>query len=72
MANRLPKTLLLQEIRAEPGRLDARLQQLTPRQMTKRGATLAGWSVKDILAHLDRLATNEPYLVFCQPAWPDT
>jgi hypothetical protein len=52
MAKRLPKTELLQEIDVERSRLDALLGQLTPRQMTQRDATLAGWSVKDILAHL--------------------
>jgi hypothetical protein len=52
MAKRLPKAELLREIAVERGRLDALLGQLTPRQMTQRGATLAGWSVKDILAHL--------------------
>jgi hypothetical protein len=52
MAKRLPKTELLQEIGVERSKLDALLEQLTPRQMTQGGATLAGWSVKDILAHL--------------------
>jgi hypothetical protein len=52
MAKRLPKAELLQEIGIERSALDAILVQLTPRQMTQRGVTLAGWSVKDILAHL--------------------
>jgi hypothetical protein len=52
MAKRLPKAELLREIAVERSRLDALLGQLTPRQMTQGGATLAGWSVKDILAHL--------------------
>jgi hypothetical protein len=52
MHRRLPKAELLQEIGVERSRLDALLEQLTPRQMTQAGATLAGWSVKDILAHL--------------------
>jgi len=52
MAKRLPKAELLQEIGVERGKLDAILDPLTPRQMTQGGATLAGWSVKDILAHL--------------------
>lgn len=52
MGKRLPKAELLQEIELERGRLDALLEQLTPRQMTRAGATLAGWSVKDILGHL--------------------
>jgi hypothetical protein len=52
MAKRLPKAELLREIAVERSRLDALLKQFTPRQMTKGGATLAGWSVKDILAHL--------------------
>jgi hypothetical protein len=52
MAKRLAKGELLQEIGVERSRLDALLEQLTPRQMTQAGATLAGWSVKDILGHL--------------------
>jgi hypothetical protein len=48
----LPKAELLQEIGVERRKLDALLKQLTPRKMTQPGATLAGWSVKDILAHL--------------------
>lgn len=52
MGKRLPKSELLDEIRVERARLDALLEQLTPRQMTRGGATLAGWSVKDILGHL--------------------
>jgi hypothetical protein len=52
MHRRLSKAELLQEIGVERSRLDALLEQLTPRQMTQAGATLAGWSVKDILAHL--------------------
>lgn len=52
MGKRLPKPELLQEIRVERSKLDALLEQLTPRQMTCAGATLAGWSVKDILGHL--------------------
>lgn len=52
MGKRLPKAELLQEIGIERSRLDALLEQLTPRQMTQGGVTLAGWSVKDILAHL--------------------
>ena len=52
MGKRLPKPELLQEIRVERSKLDALLEQLTPRQMTRAGATLAGWSVKDILGHL--------------------
>jgi hypothetical protein len=52
MGKSLPKAEVLQEIGLERSRLDALLEQLTPRQMTQRGATLAGWSVKDILAHL--------------------
>jgi hypothetical protein len=52
MHRRLPKAELLQEIGVERSRLDAILEQLPPRQMTQGGATLAGWSVKDILAHL--------------------
>ena len=52
MGKRLPKAELLQEIGVERSRLDALLEQLTPRQMTQGGATLAGWSVKDILGHL--------------------
>jgi hypothetical protein len=52
MGKRLPKAELLQEIGVERSRLDALLEQLTPRQMVQGGATLAGWSVKDILGHL--------------------
>jgi hypothetical protein len=52
VGKRLPKAELLQEIGVERSRLDALLEQLTPRQMTQGGATLDGWSVKDILAHL--------------------
>jgi hypothetical protein len=52
MGQSLSKSELLQEISVERSRLDALLAQLTPRQMTQGGATLAGWSVKDILAHL--------------------
>jgi hypothetical protein len=52
MGKRLPKAELLQEIRVERSRLDALLEQLTSRQMTQAGVTLAGWSVKDILGHL--------------------
>jgi len=52
VGKRLPKAELLQEIGVERGRLDALLEQLTPRQMTQGDATLAGWSVKDILGHL--------------------
>ena len=52
MGKRLPKAELLQEIGVERSRLDALLEQLTSRQMTQGSATLAGWSVKDILGHL--------------------
>ena len=52
MGKRLPKAELLQEIAVERDKLDALLAQLTPRQMTRAGATAAGWSVKDILGHL--------------------
>jgi hypothetical protein len=52
VGKRLSKAELLREIGVERGRLDAFLGQLTPRQMTQGGATLAGWSVKDILGHL--------------------
>lgn len=52
MGKCLPKAELLQEIAVERSRLDALLEQLTPRQMTQAGVTLAGWSVKDILGHL--------------------
>lgn len=40
---------MLHEIGVERRRLDAFLEQLTTRQMTQPGATLAGWSVKHIL-----------------------
>jgi len=52
MGKRLPKSALLEEIDRERTSLDGLLKQLTPRQMTQAGVTLAGWSVKDILAHL--------------------
>ncbi len=52
MGKRLSKNDLLHEIGVERRRLDAFLEQLTTRQMTQPGATLAGWSVKDILGHL--------------------
>ena len=52
MGKRLPKAELLREIGVERDRLDALLERLTPRQMTQGGATLAGWSVKDVLGHL--------------------
>jgi hypothetical protein len=52
MGKRLPKSALLEEIRVERSALDTLLEQFTPRQMTRAGVTLAGWSVKDILGHL--------------------
>jgi hypothetical protein len=52
LGKRLSKAELLQEIAFERARLDALLKLFTPRQMTQAGATLAGWSVKDILGHL--------------------
>ncbi len=52
MGKRLSRAELLLEIDLERGKLDALLQQLTPRQMTQSDVTLAGWSVKDILGHL--------------------
>jgi hypothetical protein len=51
-ASAVRKLKCSRKIGVERSRLDALLEQLTPRQMTQRGATLAGWSVKDILAHL--------------------
>jgi hypothetical protein len=52
VGKRLSKAELLREISEQRSRLDALLEQLTARQMTEAGATLAGWSVKDILGHL--------------------
>jgi hypothetical protein len=52
MGKHLPKAELLEQIGVERSKLDALLKQVTPRQMTQVGATAAGWSVKDILAHL--------------------
>jgi hypothetical protein len=52
MGKRLPKRELLEEIGAERDALDGLLNQLTPREMTQRNVTAAGWSVKDILGHL--------------------
>jgi hypothetical protein len=43
---------LLEEIRSEREALDRLLDKFTPRMMTRRGVTAAGWSVKDILGHL--------------------
>jgi hypothetical protein len=52
MGKRLTKSELLAEIRVEREALDGLLRGLTGRQMTQRGVTTAGWSVKDILGHL--------------------
>jgi hypothetical protein len=52
MGKRLPKLELLKEIRSERIALDDLLDRLSPRKMTQRAVTAAGWSVKDILGHL--------------------
>ena len=52
MGKRLRKTELLNAIDTERSSLDNVLALLTPREMTRRGVTRGGWSVKDILAHL--------------------
>src|SRR3990167_6525468 len=52
MGKRLRKQALMDVIRRERAALDETLVGLTPRQMTKAGVTLGGWSVKDVLAHL--------------------
>lgn len=51
MPNPTTKDALLAEIRAERGFLEEFLATLTPQQMVVPGA-IAGWSVKDVLAHL--------------------
>jgi uncharacterized protein (TIGR03083 family) len=51
MPNPTTKDALLAEIRAERGALEEFLATLTPQQMVVPGA-IAGWSVKDVLAHL--------------------
>lgn len=52
MGKRLRKKELLQAIDREYASLEELLTKLKPRQMTQRGVTRGGWSVKDILAHL--------------------
>jgi len=52
MGRRLRRTALLAEIQRERRALDDTLAALSPRQMTKAGVTSAGWSVKDVLAHI--------------------
>ncbi len=52
MGKRLPKSALLEEIRAERDALDSLIASLKPRQLTVSGVTGGGWSVKDILGHL--------------------
>ena len=52
MGKRLRKRELLDEIARERRALDDALALLKPRQMTRPGVTRAGWSVKDVLAHL--------------------
>lgn len=52
MGKKLPKPDLIREITQEREKLDQLLEQFTSRQMTRGGATQAGWSVKDILGHL--------------------
>jgi hypothetical protein len=52
MGKRLRKTELLQEIERERAALDRILATLRRQQMTRRGVTRGGWSVKDVLAHL--------------------
>ncbi len=52
MGKRLSKAELFQQIAAERVKLDAVLNPLTPRRMTRSGVTKAGWSVKDVLAHV--------------------
>lgn len=52
MGKRLPKPALLVEINREREKLNALLDRLKPRQMTRPGATKAGWSVKEILGHV--------------------
>lgn len=52
MGKRLPRSLLLEEIATEWGALNELLKQIKPREMTPRGVTPGGWSVKDILAHI--------------------
>jgi hypothetical protein len=52
MGKRLPRRQLLQEIETEWGALQALLGAIPGKQMTQRGVTPGGWSVKDILAHI--------------------
>lgn len=52
MGKRLGRRELLQEISTEREALDALLKQVNHQQMTLRGVTPGGWSVKDILAHV--------------------
>ena len=52
MGKRLRRTELLIAIQHERAALDDVLARLSARQMTTRGVTRGGWSVKDILAHL--------------------
>lgn len=52
MGKKLTKGELLMEICVEREKLDTLLEQFSRRQLTQRGATLAGWSIKDILGHL--------------------
>lgn len=52
MGKRPRKSELLKAIQRERTALDDTLYHLTTREMTERGVTRGGWSVKDILAHL--------------------
>ncbi len=52
MGKRLCKSGLLSEIQRERAALDDLLRELTRQEMTRRGVTRGGWSVKDILGHL--------------------
>lgn len=52
MGKRLPKKVLLAEIKQERTKLLALLETIPPRKMTKRGINSAQWSIKDVLTHL--------------------
>jgi len=52
MGKSLRKSELLKAVDLEHSSLNDTLALLTIRQMTQRGVTRGGWSVKDILAHL--------------------
>lgn len=52
MKRHLNKSELLEQIQLERGKLQETLAALSKKEMTRAGVTEAGWSVKDVLAHL--------------------